>query len=85
MQKDQHNIISGGRQIWIKSSGYESKVKEIKKKIYLEYSGAITIEKNLFKRLLIKFRRTLAIQKKIGELKSYKNLRLADPSSWFRL
>ena len=80
MQDQPLHIISGGRRIWVRSTGYQKQVKEIKENVSAKYSGSLIVEKNLIKRLFLVIGRSIEVYKKISELRSYKNLHLSDPA-----
>ena len=76
MQKSLLNIISDGRRLWIKSTGYRNRAQEIRENIHLKYSVRLSEEKNIFKRLLLKGHRVLEIHRQISELRSHGNLHI---------
>lgn len=68
------NLVDGGKDEWEMTEEYRNNVTRIVNEVSDKYSALLTNEKNWIKRLLLKIRRTVEIERKINALSSLRNL-----------
>ena len=68
------NLIVDGKDNWENTNDFEKKVHDIRLELSEKYSLILSAEKSWFKRLLIKIRQMIEMNKRVDELSSWKNL-----------
>jgi hypothetical protein len=68
------SLIEGGKDEWEMTEDYRKNVTRIVRDVSDKYSALLTNEKNWIKRLLIKIRLTVDIERKVNALSSLRNL-----------
>ncbi len=69
-------IIADGRERFESTPEFASKVAEIKKNVKDRYSLILMSERSWIKRLMIRIKLNIEIERRIAELSSYRNLHL---------
>ena len=79
------NLREGGLDAWEETDEYKEKVAAITKEVRDKYSTMLTNEKSWIKRLVLKFKESGEMTKRISELSSIRNLHAIGGARYVRL
>ncbi|MEP1087550.1 hypothetical protein [Algoriphagus sp.] len=71
------SIFEGGKEGWESSGEFRKKIHQLKRQIQDKYKPELSLEKNWFKRLILKTRIWLEIKRNISAMKSGRNLHIS--------
>jgi hypothetical protein len=72
----QNHLFDQGKKAWEQTHQFEKQLATVRQELSEKYQPLLLAEKNWFKRIFIKVRFLLELQKKRNEISSWKNLHL---------